>query len=80
VFSVLRRLDKVQIRKPPGSVTRLSRKGYSLETALGWQDHELYVDVQVMLRSLVRLLCTHYFEAVCAETSQYPSSKASANE
>jgi hypothetical protein len=48
LFSAPRPLDKVQIPKPSGSVTRLSRNGYSLEAALGWQDHELYVKVQVM--------------------------------
>jgi hypothetical protein len=77
LFSAPRPLDKVQIPKPSGSVTRLSRNGYSLEAALGWQDHELYVKVQVMSKPLVRPLCTHCFEAVCAEASQYPPPTAS---
>jgi hypothetical protein len=36
-----------KIPKPPGEVTRLSRGGYSLRKALGW-DERLYEEVQVI--------------------------------
>jgi hypothetical protein len=47
-----------KIPKPPGELTRLSRGGYSLERALGW-DQERYRKIQVSL-SLVHTTARTY--------------------
>jgi len=53
-----------KIPKPPGELTRLSRGGYSLERALGW-DQERYRKVQVSLllahTTHLNLLCMKHF-------------------